>query len=248
VGIARRIAELYEVKVNALLDRAEDPGEMLDYSYAQQQEFLRRMRAAVADVATSRKRAGMQEGDLRRSADQLRAQAEQSVAAGKEELGRDALRLRAETITHADDLAAEQAQLRGEEVRLTEAARRLAARVEAFRYRKEALKAAYAAAEAAAAGEMSTGPFADVGDITEALRRAEDRTAALQARAEALGDQLGAGGSETMPLLAADRIRARLDEVSREAAVEQELARIREGVAPSASERASGKPARRPAN
>jgi phage shock protein A len=35
MGIARRIAELYQVKVNVLLDRAEDPREMLDYSYAE---------------------------------------------------------------------------------------------------------------------------------------------------------------------------------------------------------------------
>ena len=51
MGIARRIAELYEAKVNALLDHAEDPREMLDYSYAEQQVFLRQMRGAVADVA-----------------------------------------------------------------------------------------------------------------------------------------------------------------------------------------------------
>jgi phage shock protein A len=32
MGAARRIAELYRAKVNALLDRAEDPREMFDYS------------------------------------------------------------------------------------------------------------------------------------------------------------------------------------------------------------------------
>jgi len=82
MGIARRIAELYQVKVNALLDRAEDPREMLDYSYTQQQEFLRRMRAAVADVAAGRNRARAQEDGLRRAADRLRVHAEQAVAAG----------------------------------------------------------------------------------------------------------------------------------------------------------------------
>jgi phage shock protein A len=61
MSLARRIAELYQAKVNALLDRAEDPREMLGYSYVQQQEFLRVVRSAVTDVAASRKRAEVQE-------------------------------------------------------------------------------------------------------------------------------------------------------------------------------------------
>ena len=35
MGVARRIAERYEVKMNAVLDRAEDPRGMADYFYAQ---------------------------------------------------------------------------------------------------------------------------------------------------------------------------------------------------------------------
>jgi phage shock protein A len=227
VGVARRVAELYQIKVNALLDRVEDPRETLDYSYKQQQGVLRRMRAAVAEVAASRRRAQMQEGELRRTADRLRTQAEQAVAAGKEDLGREALRLRAETAAHADDVAEEQAGLCAEEERLSEAARRLEARFEAFRYRKEAQKAAYTAARAAATGTF----LEDAGDMTEATRRAEDQTAALQARAEALGQQIRTGRAETIPLRDADRIQEQLDAITTEAAVEEDLARIRERLA-----------------
>ena len=53
VGIGRRIAQLYEAKVNALLDRAEDPSEVLNYSYALQQELLPRIRRAVTEVAAA---------------------------------------------------------------------------------------------------------------------------------------------------------------------------------------------------
>jgi phage shock protein A len=227
MGVARRVAELYQMKVNALLDRVEDPRQTLDYSYTQQQEFLRRMQAAVADVAASRRRAQMQESELRRTADRLRSQAEQAVAAGKEDLGREALRLRAETAAHADDVAEEQAGLRVEEERLSEAARRLEARIEAFGYRKEALKAAYTAARAAALGT----PLEGADDVTEAARRAEDQTAALQARAEALGQQIRTGRAQTIPLRDADRIQEQLDAITREAAVEEDLARIRERLA-----------------
>jgi phage shock protein A len=227
MGIARRVAELYQIKVNALLDRVEDPRETLDYSYAQQQEFLCRMRAAAAEVAASRRRAQMQEDELHRTADRLRSQAEQAVAAGKEDLGREALRLRAETAAHADDVAEEQAGLRAEEERLSEAARRLEARIEAFRYRKEALKAAYTAARAAA----SITHLEDAGDVTEATRRAEDQTAALQARAEALSQQIRTGQAQAIPPRDADRIQEQLDAITTEAAVEEDLARIREQLA-----------------
>jgi phage shock protein A len=238
VGTARRIAELYQVKVNALLDRVEDPREMLDYSYAQQQEFLRRMRAAVADVAASRRRAEMQEAELRRTADRLRSQAEQAVAAGKEDLGRDALRLRAQTVAHAEDVAGEQAGLRAEEERLSDAARRLEARIEVFRYRKEALKADYTAARATAMGM----PLGDAGDVTEATRRAEDQTAALQARAEALGHQIRTGAAETVPRWEADRVQEQPDAIAREAAVEEDLARIRERLASTSEGPPPGEP------
>jgi phage shock protein A len=227
MGIARRVAELYQIKVNALLDRVEDPRQTLDYSYAQQQELLRRMQAAVAEVAASRRRAQLQEGELRRTADRLRSQADQAVAAGREDLGREALRLRAETAAHADDVAEEQAGLRAEEERLSDAARRLEARIEAFRYRKEAIKAAYTAARATATGTA----LEDAGDVTEATRRAEDQTAALRARAEALGEQISTGRAQTIPLRDAGRIQEQLDAITRDAAVEEDLARIREQLA-----------------
>jgi phage shock protein A len=198
MSLARRIAELYQAKVNALLDRAEDPREMLGYSYVQQQEFLRVVRSAVTDVAASRKRAEVQENELRRAADRLRARAAQALTAGKEDLGRGALAHCAEMIAHADDLAAERMALHVEEERLSDEARRLEARFEVVRYRKEALKAAYTAAKAASAGTLA-GTRVAAGDVAEAARRTEDQTAALQARAQALSEQIKVGMPETPP-------------------------------------------------
>jgi phage shock protein A len=234
MGVARRIAELYRAKVNALLDRAEDPREMLDYSYRQQREFLRRMHSAVADLAAGRSRAKAQEDKLRRAADRLRAQAEQALAAGEEALGRDALIHRAEMIDHADDLAAEQAALRAEEERLAEEARRLETRFEAFRYRKETLKAAYTATETAAAAAAPASSFANMADVVEAARRAEEQAATLHARARALSEQMRAGGPGTLPPEGFYRIQEQLDALAQDAAVEEDLARIKAQMSPQA--------------
>ena len=183
----------------------------------------------------------MQQAEARRTVDRLAIQAEQAVAAGQDDLGRDALLLRAETLAHAEDLAAAEARLHAEERQLAEAAQRLEARIGAFRYRKEALKAAYTAAEIAAA-EGSIDRFWDANDIAEAGHKAADQTASLRARAEALGEQIASDTSEASMPLDAGRIQERLDAISRQAKVEEELARIKERLASPGGTRPSGAP------
>ena len=49
MSIGRRIATLFRVKANKALDRAEDPREMLDYSYEQQLEMVQKVRRGLAE-------------------------------------------------------------------------------------------------------------------------------------------------------------------------------------------------------
>jgi phage shock protein A len=39
-GLMSRFTTLFKVKANTMLDKAEDPGQTLDYSYQQQLEML----------------------------------------------------------------------------------------------------------------------------------------------------------------------------------------------------------------
>src|SRR5215469_2953837 len=95
MSIIGRITTLFQVKANKALDRAEDPREMLDYSYEQQLEMVQRVRRGLADVATSRKRVELQLTQLQQSADKLQDQARQALGAGREDLAREALTRRA---------------------------------------------------------------------------------------------------------------------------------------------------------
>lgn len=72
-----------------------------------------RIRGAITDVA-ARKRAGMQDSQLRHTVGGLQRQARQAVAAGREELARQALALRMATLAHAGDVRAGQAALRAD--------------------------------------------------------------------------------------------------------------------------------------
>jgi phage shock protein A len=233
VGIGRRIAQLYEVKVNALMDQAEDPHEVLDYSYARQQELLVRIRRAITDVAAARTRAGMQEHQLRRAAARLQRQARQAAAAGQDELARQALTLRTATLAQARDLRAEQTALRADEEKLSAAASRLQAHINRFAAHKEALKAQYTAAQAAAGADQAFGGiWEQMTDVDLATRRAEDTTARLQARASALDDLIASGTATGVTVLAGDdEIQAQLDALTTRDVVEEELAKIKDQLA-----------------
>ena len=60
MSLMKRISLIFRSKANKALDRAENPGETLDYSYQRQLELLNKVRRGVADVATSRKRVELQ--------------------------------------------------------------------------------------------------------------------------------------------------------------------------------------------
>src|ERR1700691_2461877 len=148
MSILRRIAMLFRVRANRVLHRAEDPREVLDYSYEQQLEMVQKVRRGLADVATSRKRVELQVIQLQLSAGKLQDQAQQARAAGREDLAGEALIRRSAATSQISDLQGQQASLQAEEDKLTLATQRLQAKVDAIRSRQENIKATYTAAEA----------------------------------------------------------------------------------------------------
>jgi phage shock protein A len=236
MSLTQRIAMLFRAKVNKALDRAEDPREMLDYSYERQLELLQQVRRGLADVATSRKRIELQLAQLQQSAAKLEGQAQQALAAGREDLAREALTRRAGVTSQIGDLQDQQASLQAEQDKLTVASQRLQAKVEAFRTRKETIKAAYTAAEAETrVREAVTGISEEMGDVGMAIQRAQDKTEQMQARAGALDELLASGALEdaTMPG-GRDDLQSKLDALTAGHDVDDELARMRAQLSASA--------------
>jgi len=228
-SITQRIAALFRIKANKALDRAEDPREVLDYSYQQQLEMLQKVRRGVADVATSRKRVELQADQLQQSTGKLAVQAQQALAAGREDLAREALTRRTAVDSEITDLRDQQASLQEQEETLTLASQRLQTKVDAFRTRKETIKATYTAAEAQTRiTESATGIGEEMGDVGMAVQRAQDKTEQLQARAGALDELIASGALEDATLPAGrDDIQAELDAVATGQDVEIELARMK---------------------
>jgi hypothetical protein len=122
----------------------------LDTAYERQLEMLTRVRRAVANVATSRKRLELQANQLEQQIGKLDEQSRKATEAGRGDLAEEAGARRGAAQEQLADLQRQYADTQAEEERLTVSSQRLQAKVDAFRTRKEAIKAANAAAQAAA--------------------------------------------------------------------------------------------------
>lgn len=227
-SIWQRMTLIFRSKANKALDKAEDPRETLDYSYTKQQELLQKVRRGVADVATSRKRIELQIQQLQQSSDKLQGQAQQALSAGREDLAREALTRKAGLQQQIADLQVQLAQLQAEEEKLINASQRLQAKVEAFRTKKETLKASYTAAEAQTKiNEAFTGISEEMGDVGMAIERAEDKTAQMQARGQAIDELLASGALDDATGTSKDSITAELERMASTNEVESQLAAMK---------------------
>jgi phage shock protein A len=227
MGLMKRVSLVFKTKASQTLDRVEDPRETLDYSYQRQLEMFQKLKRSLLDVATFRKRLEMQGFELQKKAAKLHEQAKRAMATGREDLAREALARRAAIEPELAALKAQHAQLQAEEAKLTEASRRLSAQVDAFRTRKETIKATYTAAEAqTSVDEALAGISEEMGDVGLAIQRAEDRTLAMQSRAGAVDELLASGALDDLSK-SSDRLELDLHQALSQAEVDAELARLR---------------------
>jgi len=249
MSLMKRMSLIFKAKANKALDKAEDPRETLDYSYQKQLELLTNVRKGVADVATSRKRVELQINQLQQQADKLQGQAQQAINVNREDLAREALTRKSGLQQQIADLQTQHANLQGEEEKLVLAQQRLQAKVEAFRTKKETIKATYTAAEAQTKiNDAVAGIGEEMGDIGMAMQRAEDKTAQMQARAGAVDELLASGALEDLTASPGDDIAKQLNELSSQSDVEAELAKLKGVSAPAAPQAiGQGEAAQQPA-
>ncbi len=237
-GLFERLRIIFNAKADKALDKWEDPRETLDYSYQRQLELLQKVRRGVADVATSRKRVELQANQLDSEMKKLALSAQRALEVNREDLAREALTRKSGLQGQLDDLMQQHAQLQGEEEKLVRASTRLQAKVDAFRTRKETIKATYSAAEAQTRiNEAFTGISEEMGDVGLAIQRAEDKTAQMQARAGAIDELLASGALDDPTNTYKDDITRELDSLASSSQVENELAALKAslGALPSGS-------------
>jgi phage shock protein A len=210
MGIFSRITNLFRMRANAALDKAEDPGQVMDYSYSKQLEQLQQLRRSIADVVTNEKRLEMLESQIQQQSNKLDQQAVQALQANREDLARVALQRKQALVTQINSYEQQLAQLHDQEEHLVAMERTVSARIEAFRTQKEMVKAQYGAAQAQVKiNESLTGISQEMSEMNLAMQRAQDKVLSMQARANAMDalieqgtlseqGQIGAGSGDTL--------------------------------------------------
>ncbi|MBJ7243392.1 MAG: PspA/IM30 family protein [Solirubrobacteraceae bacterium] len=224
------MSTVIKAKVSKVLDRAEDPGETLDYSYQKQLESLQKVKQGIAEVVTAKKRLQMQSEKLEQSVVKLDTQARQALAQGNEELAREALERKNVAQTELQSFDSQIAELEGQQQKLTDSEAKLRAKIEAFRTKKETIKAQYSAAEAQVRiSEAATGVGEEMADVGLAMQRAVDKTEDMKARAAAVEELEAAGTFDDLTTLGDgnDDIDRQLSELSSASAVDDDMARMK---------------------
>ena len=201
MGVLSRFTNYIKTVMSSFLDRAEDPGQALDYSYQKQLEQLQGLRRSIADVVTSEKRLELQQAQITSQMDKYDGQARQALSMGREDLARLALERKQGLQTQIGTFEQQIAQLKDQQQKFVTMEQRLSARVDSFRTQKEMVKAQYGAAQAQVRiQEAATGLSEEMGDVNLAVERAQDKVLQMQARANAMDELTQAG---TLPELGA---------------------------------------------
>nr|WP_290670218.1 PspA/IM30 family protein [Ardenticatena sp.] len=226
MGLLSQFMNLIRAKISQLLEGAEDPAATLDYSYQRQLQLLQDVKRGLVEVVTSRRRLELQAEKLREKITKLEDQARQALAAGREDLARLALQRKQTAAMQLADLEQQIQQLAAEQQRLQDAEARLEAKIEAFRTRKETIKAQYTAAEAQVKiNEAVTGLGEEMADIAMAIERIESKTEEMKARALAIDELVSVGALEDFS--GEDAISRELRQLSAGQSVDEELEALR---------------------
>ncbi len=232
MGIFSRFMNFIRMRANAALDKAEDPGQVMDYSYSKQLEQLQQLRRSIADVVTNEKRLEMQQKDVEAKVNKLGEQARQALMANREDLARLALQRKEELVSQLNSYEQQISQLKAQEEKLITMERNVSARVETFRTQKEMVKAQYGAAQAQVKiNEAITGISEEMTEMNLAMQRAQDKVLNMQARAnatEALIEQGTLGEPGLLGASSGDTLDRELRQISTEQHVEAQLQAIKQ--------------------
>ena len=231
MGIFSRLARFFGIRLHAALDRAEDPGQVMDYSYRKQAEQLQQIRRSIADVVTSEKRLEILQSQLIDKVTTLTKQARQALEMDREELARLALQKKETLLPQLNSYEQQLAQLRNQEEGLVAMERDISARVDALRTQKEVVKAQYSAAQARVKiSETVKGISKEMGEMNLAMQRAQEKVLLMQARANAMEALIEQGTLGGQGLLAPgeDALDYKLQEISSQQNAEAQLQTLKQ--------------------
>ena len=168
-------------------EKIEDPTYVLERAYAQQLQALEETRRGRLELETISARLEIETRQLSDGVGACHEQARRALQAGREDLARMSLARREELDEQLARTQAERENLEQERRGLQRQETEFAGAVQAFRSRKEVLKAQYGATRARLrVGEVLRGYSRTVTTVGDDVRRFEDKLLTLKARTRAI--------------------------------------------------------------
>lgn len=227
MSILGRMAELLQAKTHKLLNQLEDPQEMLDLSYEKMLSGLQETKRHLADVVTEQKSLERQMAAAQQDVAKAEADARMSLQAGREDLARSALTHKQAAIEKQAALTLAHDAIVAQANKLIEYQKKLEDRIEQFRTQKEVMKSTYAAAQAQVkVTESMTGLGRDLGNVGDSMRRAGDKVAQMQAKADAM-EGLVETGVLSDPLDGRTAVEKELAALRSQSSVDAELEKLK---------------------
>ncbi|MFZ0385285.1 MAG: PspA/IM30 family protein [Solirubrobacteraceae bacterium] len=222
-----RLSLRLKAKFSRLLERAEDPGEILDYSYSQQLEQLYGLRRGVADLVTAKQRVVHQRDRRQDQFGKLDMSARKALELGREDLARQALERKRRVGQELFDLNQMVADLERQQAQMVARLGEHRSRIQRFGSRKEVVKAQYVAAKAQLAiSDAAAGLSAQLRDVGSKIERTVQRVEDMNLRADVIAE-LEASGTLAPLGTGEDDIDRQLREMSCGGSVDDQLTRIK---------------------
>jgi phage shock protein A len=226
MGLWSRLRLIFSTKASSAMDRAEDPRQVLDYAYGQQQLLLVKLRQGLVEVATSKQQLERQSKKLASRVPQLDEQARRAIGAGRDDLARIALERKRTALAEIEGLTTQVAEVDAEEKRLAGQERALQVRIEEFRTHRDVVSARYSASEAEVkVKEALSGVSGELAELGMAVGRAEEKADRLQSRARALDSLVDIGALQ--PTGGGDYVETELRRLTSGAEIDDELERLK---------------------
>ncbi len=219
-----------KAKLSRLLDRAEDPAEILDYSYELHAERLYGMRRDIADLATAKKRVARLRDRKQDQFLKLQSSARTALEFGREDLARRALE-RKRLVGHELVVLNQQvSELEHQQAQMVARGREARARLERFRASKEVTKAQYAAARTQLAiSDTVAGLSSQLREVGLRIERSNHEAEEMNLQAD-VREELERTGVLTPIGAAEDDLDRQLRQLGSGESVESELSRMKHAI------------------
>jgi len=222
-----RLSLTLKAKFSRLLDRTEDPAEILDYSYSQQLEQLYEMRRDVAELVTAKQRVMHQRDRRQEHLHSLDTGARKALELGREDLARQALERKRVVGQELFDLNQVVAELERQQAQMVARAGEYRSRVQRFRTDKELAKGQYVAARAQLAiADAAAGLSSQLREVGAKIERTVHRVEEMNLRADVI-EELEASGTLTPLGAGEDDIDRQLRELSYGGSIDAQITQIK---------------------